>query len=174
MSSVRSPAAAGTFYPSDPEALRDEVDRLLGKVQQAGDGDLPRALIAPHAGYVYSGPVAAAAFGRIAGAGGRLARVVVIGPSHFVAFRGIAVPGGVGAFRTPLGEVPVDREALATLARLSGVVVADEPHRREHAIEVELPFLQRALGHDRFALVPLVVGEAADGEVAAALEPFAI
>jgi MEMO1 family protein len=173
VSSVRSPAAAGTFYPSERGALRDEVDRLLGQVQQAGNADVPRALIAPHAGYVYSGPVAATAFRRVAGAGGRLARVVVIGPSHFVAFRGIAVPRGVGAFRTPLGEVPVDREAVATLARLPGVVVADEPHQREHAIEVELPFLQRALGADGFALVPLVVGDAPGAEVARVLEAFA-
>ena len=127
MSSARSPAVAGMFYPSEPGALRDEVDRLLGQVQQVGGGDVPRALIAPHAGYAYSGPVAATAFRRIAGAGGRFARVVVIGPSHFVTFGGIAVPRGAGAFRTPLGEVPVDREAVATLARLSGVVVADEP-----------------------------------------------
>jgi AmmeMemoRadiSam system protein B len=149
------------------------VDGLLGKVQQAGSGDVLRALIAPHAGYVYSGPVAAAAFRRVVGADGRLARVVVIGPSHFVAFRGIAVPRGVGAFRTPLGDVPIDRDALAAVARRSGVVVADEPHQREHAIEVELPSLQRALGRDRFVLVPLVVGEATDAEVACMLEAFA-
>jgi AmmeMemoRadiSam system protein B len=162
---------AGTFYPGAPGALREEVDRLLGKVPQAGDGDVPRALIAPHAGYAYSGPVAAIAFRRVAAAGSRFARVAVIGPSHHVAFRGIAVPRAAGAFRTPLGEVPVDREAVSALARLPGVVVADAPHRREHAIEVELPFLQRTLG--AFTLVPLVVGEAADEEVAGALEPFA-
>jgi AmmeMemoRadiSam system protein B len=164
---------AGTFYPSEPGALRAEVDRLLGQVLKTGDGGVPRALIAPHAGYAYSGPVAATAFRRIAAAGGRLARVAVIGPSHYVAFRGIAVPRGAGAFRTPLGEVAVDREALAALARLPGVVAADAPHRREHAIEVELPFLQRVLGQDRFALVPLVVGDTTQEEVAAVLEPFA-
>jgi hypothetical protein len=166
---------AGAFYPGEPGALRDEVDRLIGGApRDGGGGEVPRALIAPHAGYAYSGPVAASAFSRIAGAGGRFARVVVVGPSHHLAFRGIAAPRGAGAFRTPLGEVPVDREAVAALAGLPGVVLADEPHRREHAVEVELPFLQRALGGGGgFALVPLVVGDAADAEVAAVLEPFA-
>ena len=169
MSSVRLPAVAGMFYPGDPGALREEVDRLLGEAPRGGGGVAPRALIAPHAGYVYSGPVAANAFCRVAGRGDGLTRVVVIGPSHHVAFAGIATPRA-GAFRTPLGEVPVDRAALADLP---GVLLADQPHRREHAIEVELPFLQRALGGDGFALVPLVVGDATDDEVAAVLEPFA-
>ncbi len=174
MSSVRPCAVAGAFYPADPGALCDEVDHLLEEAPHGGKHDLPRALIAPHAGYAYSGPVAASAFGCLAEATGRrLTRVVVIGPSHYVAFRGIAVPHHVGAFRTPLAEVPVDREALTALAGLPGVVLADEPHRREHAIEVELPFLQRALGDEGFALVPLVVGDARDEEVAAVLEPFA-
>ena len=174
MSSVRPWAVAGAFYPDDPGELRDEVDRLLDEAQHGvGQDLLPRALIAPHAGYAYSGPVAASAFRRLAGAAGRrLTRVVVIGPSHYVAFRGIAAPHRTGAFRTPLAEVPVDREALTAAADLPGVVLADEPHRREHAIEVELPFLQRTFG-EGFALVPLVVGDAQDEEVAAVLEPFA-
>ncbi len=170
MSSVRAPAVAGVFYPGEAVVLRDAVDRLLGEAPRPhAAADRPRALIAPHAGYAFSGPVAASAFRRVAGAGSPFTRVVVIGPAHYVAFRGIAAPRA-GAFRTPLGEVPVDRVALADLP---AVVVADEPHRREHAIEVELPFLQRALGGDRFALVPLVVGDATDDEVAAVLEPFA-
>lgn len=166
---MRSPAVAGMFYSDDPAELRDDVDRLLGAVRpgSGASGGAPRALIAPHAGYVYSGPVAARAFHRLAGAGGTFGRVVVIGPSHHVAFRGIAAPRAA-AFRTPLGELPVDRAAITDLP---GVVLADEPHRREHAIEVELPFLQRTLGG--FALVPLVVGDAIDAEVAAVLEPFA-
>ena len=165
MSSVRPPAVAGAFYPREPSALRDAVDRLLGEMPRDDGADVPRALIAPHAGYVYSGPVAASAFRRVAGAG--FTRVVVIGPSHFVPFRGIATPRAL-AFGTPLGEVPLDRAALADLP---SVVRADEPHRREHAIEVELPFLQRVLGG--FALVPLVVGDTTEEEVAAALQPFA-
>jgi AmmeMemoRadiSam system protein B len=165
---------AGAFYPDDPGELCFEVDRLLDEAQHGGRQDLlPRALIAPHAGYAYSGPVAASAFRHLAGAAGRrLTCVVVIGPSHYVAFRGIAAPRHVGAFRMPLAEVPVDHEALTAVADLPGVVLADEPHRREHAIEVELPFLQRTLG-EGFALVPLVVGDAQDEEVAPVLEPFA-
>jgi AmmeMemoRadiSam system protein B len=166
MSSVRPPAVAGAFYQRDPSALRDAVDRLLGEVPRDDGADVPRALIAPHAGYVYSGPIAASAFCRVAGAG--FTRVVVVGPSHFVPFRGIAAPR-VLAFATPLGEVPLDREALTDLP---GVHRADEPHQREHAIEVELPFLQRVLPGG-FALVPLVVGDATEAEVAEALAPFA-
>jgi AmmeMemoRadiSam system protein B len=157
---------AGTFYPGEAGALRDAVDGLLGEAPQDSGREVPRALIAPRAGYPYSGPVAASAFRLITGT--PFTRVVVIGPSHHVAFRGIAAPRAA-AFRTPLGEVPVDRGALA---ELPGVTLADEPHRREHALEVELPFLQRALGQD-FALVPLVVGDATGEEVAAALEPLA-
>jgi AmmeMemoRadiSam system protein B len=170
-SPLRPPAVAGTFYPEDAAALRAVVDRLLAAAAAAaapGAVEVPRALIAPHAGYAYSGPVVARAFQKLAAAAkGRIARVVVIGPSHHVAFRGVAAPSAV-AFRTPLGEVAVDRDALRDLP---GVAVADAPHRREHAIEVELPFLQRALPGG-FALVPLVVGEATDGEVAGVLEPF--
>ena len=170
MSSVRAPAVAGLFYPGEAAALRDAVDRLLGEMPLPRFGaDRPRALIAPHAGYAYSGPVAASAFGRVAGAGATFTRVVVIGPSHYVAFRGIAAPRA-SAFATPLGEIPVDHAAIAGIP---GVQLADEPHRREHAIEVELPFLQRALGRDRFGLVPLVVGDATGEEVAAALASFA-
>src|SRR5215207_481407 len=169
MSSVRAPAVAGAFYPGEASALRNAVDRLLGEVPPRVDAGLPRALIVPHAGYAYSGPVAASAFRRVAGAGSTFARVVVIGPSHYVPFRGIAAPRA-SAFGTPFGDVPVDHVAVAGIP---GVELADEPHRREHAIEVELPFLQRALGDDRFALVPLVVGEATGEEVAAALAVIA-
>jgi MEMO1 family protein len=170
MSSVRAPAVAGLFYPAEAAALRDAVDGLLGEVPPPRFGaDRPRALIAPHAGYAYSGPVAASAFRRVAGAGSTFTRVVVIGPSHHVACRGIAAPRA-SAFATPLGEIPVDHAAIAGTP---GVALADEPHRREHAIEVELPFLQRALGRDPFGLVPLVVGEATGEEVALSLAAFA-
>jgi AmmeMemoRadiSam system protein B len=170
MSSVRAPAVAGLFYPAEAAALRDAVDGLLGEVPPPRFGaERPRALIAPHAGYAYSGPVAASAFRPVAGADAPFTRVVVIGPSHYVAFRGIAAPRA-SAFAMPLGEIPVDHAAIAGMP---GVALADEPHRREHAIEVELPFLQRALGRDRFALVPLVVGDAAAEEVAVALAVFA-
>jgi AmmeMemoRadiSam system protein B len=164
------PAVAGVFYPGEAAALRDAVDRLLGDPPPSQtDASHPRALIAPHAGYAYSGPVAGVVFRRIIGAGSSFTRVVVIGPSHHVAFRGLAAPRA-SAFATPLGEIPVDHAAIAGMP---GVALADEPHRREHAIEVELPFLQRALGRDRFGLVPLVVGEATGEEVAVSLTAFA-
>src|SRR5262245_55257079 len=112
MSSVRAPAVAGLFYPSEAAALRDMVDRLPGEALLPCFGaEQPRALIAPHAGYIYSGPVAASAFSRLASGGSTFTRVVVIGPSHYVAFQGIAAPQAP-AFATPLGEIPVDHAAI--------------------------------------------------------------
>jgi AmmeMemoRadiSam system protein B len=158
---LRRPAVAGTFYPRDPRALRTEVESLL-RAAPASSAPWPKALIAPHAGYRYSGPVAAAAFAPLAGAE-TVRRVVLIGPAHYVPLRGIAVPTA-GAFATPLGNVAVDRAALASIADLAVVVAADAPHAPEHALEVELPFLQAVL--PAFTLVPLVVGDARPGEVA--------
>jgi len=165
---VRPPAVAGTFYAAAPERLREDVVSLMAAVPQASR-PAPQALIAPHAGYIYSGPVAAHAFAalRDAAAAASAERVVVIGPAHYVAVRGIAVPTAT-AFATPLGCVPVDRAALARLADLPCVVEADAPHAPEHALEVELPFLQTILG--AFALVPLLVGDATPEEVDQVLE----
>ena len=162
---VRPPAVAGLFYPADPVRLRAEVSGLLAEAEAAAPAGLrPKALVAPHAGYAYSGAVAAAAFATLGERAARvIRRVVVIGPSHHAAFRGIAAPTAE-AFATPLGRVPVDREALAGLAGLRFVGLADEHHAPEHALEVELPFLQLRLG--AFAAVPLLVGEAAPEEVA--------
>jgi AmmeMemoRadiSam system protein B len=162
---VRPPAVAGQFYSADPRRLRHELEALL-----AGPStfpDRPKALIAPHAGYVYSGGVAGKAFALLRNAAAEVTRVVVIGPAHYVALRGIAVPT-VDAFATPLGTVPVDRAALMALTELHFVRADDAPHAPEHALEVELPFLQTLLGE--FRLVPLVVGDATPMEVAAALE----
>jgi MEMO1 family protein len=161
MPSVRPAAVAGSFYPGDPERLRAEVGELLAGVP--GHSAAPKALIAPHAGYVYSGRVAAAAFAALRGQAESVERVVLIGPAHYVRIRGIAVPT-VAAFETPLGRVPVDQEALAAVADLPFVSEADAPHAPEHALEVEIPFLQLAL--PAFALVPLVVGDATPKEVA--------
>src|SRR5262249_51609291 len=127
---------------------------------------LPKALIAPHAGYVYSGRVAAEAFATLRASAQSIARVVLIGPAHFVPVRGIAAPT-VDAFETPLGCMPVDREALAAIADLPFVIAADAPHAPEHSLEVELPFLQTLLPN--FAVVPLVIGDAAPQDVAEAL-----
>jgi len=161
----RAPAVAGRFYPADPVTLRAEVTALLAA--NPCPGPAPKVLIAPHAGYVYSGPVAARAYARLAPLRGRITRVVLLGPSHFVGFRGLAAPT-VAAFATPLGPIAIDREALADVADLAQVIAHDEPHAREHSLEVHLPFLQVALGE--FALVPFAVGEARPDAVAAVLE----
>jgi hypothetical protein len=171
MESIREPAVAGTFYPADAGRLRSMVASCLdgengsGAARPPGAPD-PKALIAPHAGYLYSGPVAGRAFAALGPGAARIRRVVVIGPAHFVAVDGIAAPTAQ-AFRTPLGDVPLDHDALGLLGDLPQVALADEPHRPEHAIEVELPFLQSVLGP--FTLVPLVVGDAAPAQVAAVL-----
>ena len=162
---VRPPAVAGSFYTANPQRLRAEVAGLIADAP-AYAGDRPKALIAPHAGYLYSGNVAATAFAALRDIAETVTRVVVIGPAHYVALRGIAVPTA-DAFATPLGRVPVDRAALTALADVPFVVEADAPHAPEHALEVELPFLQTLLG--RFALVPLVVGAAEPMEVAEVL-----
>ncbi|MDX1382358.1 MAG: AmmeMemoRadiSam system protein B [Thermoanaerobaculia bacterium] len=171
----RPAAVAGTFYPSPPSVLATAVSRLLDEVAwsaaSAAPWPTPTALIAPHAGYPYSGPVAAHAFVRLdrsrGGSAGGRRRVVVIGPSHYVPFAGIAL-SGAAAFVTPLGPVEVDREAEAVLLDLASVSIYPPAHEREHSIEVELPFLQLVLGD--FRLVPLVVGEAAAAVVGEALE----
>ncbi len=161
--SIRAAAVAGRFYPAEPQRLRKDVSAMLAKTP-AAPAKPPKALIAPHAGYVYSGEVAGRAFRAVEGAPTR--RVILIGPAHYVAFPGIAVPG-VDAFATPLGNVPVDRQSLAAFAESPIVIEDNDAHVPEHALEVELPFLQIVLG--RFALVPLLVGDASPIEVAAVL-----
>ena len=158
---VRPPAVAGAFYPADREVLGRQVRKLLAQASPVAPP--PVAVIAPHAGYVYSGPVAASAFAPLAALAGRIRRVVLLGPAHFVPFAGLALPGS-SALATPLGEVPVDREACASLMELPQVTVFPAAHVPEHSLEVELPFLQTVLGD--FALVPLLVGEASPEEVA--------
>ena len=169
MTVVRPPAVAGMFYPDDPAVLAQVVEDFLAEAC-AGDALLPappKAVIAPHAGYLYSGLVAARAFAPVEAAAGRIARVVVAGPSHYVPLRGVAVPVA-DAFATPLGRVPLDRAAIEALLDLPQVRVAEAPHADEHALEVELPFLQTLLGD--FSLVPLVVGDATPSELAEVLE----
>ena len=161
---VRPPAVAGTFYPRDPGELRAQVMRLLS-VAAAPPVTAPKALIAPHAGYVYSGQAAAASFGTLRDTRA-IERVVVIGPAHYVPFRGIAAPTAA-AFATPLGSVPIDQEAIGGIDDLPFVVRDDRPHAPEHALEVELPFLQVLL--PSFRIVPLVVGDAEPQAVAAVL-----
>lgn len=165
MRGVRPAAVAGLFYPDERGPLRRMVDGLLLEAEPAA-GTAPKAIIAPHAGYPYSGPIAANAFEPFRPLAGRVERVVVIGPSHHVAFDGLALPEA-DAFATPLGRVAVDLEAAAALLELPQVRVDAWPHAREHALEVELPFLQQVLGD--FRVVPLVAGRASPAEVAEAL-----
>jgi MEMO1 family protein len=162
---IRPPAVAGSFYPDRPDRLRASVEGFLAEAETAGLGRV-KAVIAPHAGYVYSGSIAGRAFAALRPGAAHIRRVVVIGPAHFVPVDGLAVPP-VAAFRTPLGEVPLDRAAIEGIAGLPQVRIADAPHQGEHAIEVELPFLQTILGG--FSLVPLLVGDAPPAAVAEVL-----
>ncbi len=166
MKTIRKPAVAGLFYPASPVQLRDAVTDYLAGAITNPDAP-PKALIAPHAGYIYSAPIAASAYACIAAAADTITRVVLLGPAHRVAFRGLALPG-VEAFQTPLGIVPVDRDAVAQLATLDQVTELAPAHAGEHSLEVHLPFLQCLLGD--FTLVPLVVGDASAEEVAEVLE----
>jgi AmmeMemoRadiSam system protein B len=166
MGAIRAPAVAGTFYPAHPDRLRAAVEGYLAAAAPS-PALTPKAVIAPHAGYVYSGPVAGHAFGALGEEAARISRVVVMGPAHFVPVRGLALPSAP-AFRTPLGDVPLDGDAIETIRDLPQVQEADEAHRPEHALEVELPFLQTVLGE--FALVPLLVGDATPQQVATVLD----
>lgn len=168
MEGIRRAAVAGAFYPGDPRQLAAEVDELLGGVEQLEPRfGHPKALIVPHAGYIYSGPVAAAAYDELAAARGIVKRVVLLGPVHRVPVRGLALPAS-RIFETPLGSVPVDGAAIAALAGLRQVVTSEPAHAMEHSLEVQVPFLQRMLG--AFSLVPLAVGSANVAEVAEAIE----
>lgn len=163
---VRPAAVAGRFYPGGREELKKTVEELMASAP-AYDGPAPKALIAPHAGYVYSGPIAASAYITLSGVRNSIQRVVLIGPSHFVRVDGIAA-SSASAFETPLGSVPVDSQAFGAISPMRHFSVCDAAHTREHALEVHLPFLQLAL--ERFSIVPVVVGDAAPGEVGTALE----
>ena len=167
MASIRNAAVAGMFYPGDAKSLLSEVDDLLGGVEPAPRLGFPKALVVPHAGYIYSGPVAARAYDELAPARGLVKRVVLLGPVHRVAIRGLAIPTDT-AFATPLGQVPIDQAALALVRDLPQVVPSDRAHLQEHALEVQLPFLQRQLGE--FALVPFAVGDASVAQVAEVIE----
>ncbi len=165
---IRPPAVAGLFYPAEPDELRAMIAgcfRAASVHAREVDGR-PKALIVPHAGYVYSGPVAASAYATL-GDGHGIRRVVVLGPVHRVPVRGLALPEA-DAFATPFGVVPLDRDAMERLAARSDVVSSDLVHAQEHSIEVQLPFLQTIL--DDFTLVPLAVGDCPPASVAGAIE----
>lgn len=164
MSAVRAPAVAGTFYPGGKADLGALVDRLLSRAQPPSEPQVPKAIVAPHAGYVYSGPIAASAFKLFEPISDRIQRIVLIGPAHRAYVDGLASPG-VTALATPLGEVRIDSAALDLLP---GVPADARAHAREHSLEVELPFLQRVAPHA--SIVPLVVGQASPEQVGRVLE----
>jgi AmmeMemoRadiSam system protein B len=164
---VRPPAVAGTFYPGVAGRLESTIRSYLAEVQPPKGTAAPKAVIAPHAGYVYSGPVAAYAYARLRRAREEIERVVLIGPAHRIPVAGLAAPNA-DAFATPLGTVPVDRAAIDSVLDLHQVGILHRAHELEHSLEVHLPFLQVVLG--KFCIVPLVAGEATPEEVAEVLE----
>ena len=166
---IREAAVAGTFYEADPARLQHHVETLLAEPVPAESAP-PVALIVPHAGLVYSGTTAASAYARLRAVATSIERVVLLGPAHRVYVDGMAVPSA-RRFRTPLGEIELDREALARIAVLPGVIESDAAHRDEHCLEVQLPFLQTLL--DVFSLVPIVVGGASATQVAAVIDTLA-
>jgi MEMO1 family protein len=165
---VRPPAAAGLYYPRDPEGLRHALQTLLGPATATADR-LPKALIVPHAGYAYSGEVAACAYRRLGReeSATRIRHVVLLGPSHRVKMHGLALPSCDG-FATPLGTVPVNAAARQRLRELGLAGISDAPHALEHCLEVQLPFLQVLL--QDFDLLPIAVGFAPPAQVGRALE----
>ena len=163
---VRAPEVAGTFYPADPDACADLVMRCLKGACPSPPGE-PKVIVAPHAGHVYSGPIAGTAYAPLAARSARIERVVMLGPAHRVAFRGMATTSAA-AWAAPLGTVPVDRTAAQSLLSLPCFRVDDSVFAREHSLEVQLPFLQRVL--DDFAIVPILVGGASYDDVAGVLE----
>jgi len=162
---VRPAAVAGAFYPGNPEQLAHEVDALLAHA--ANHHVRPKALIVPHAGYIYSGPIAASAYAAVAAMRPRPTKVILLGPSHHVGFKGLALPGA-DALATPLGQIEVDKELVERVRHFPLVGESHLAHRREHSLEVQLPFLQRALG--TFTVLPLVVGVVGPKEVARVLD----
>jgi len=166
---VRQAAVAGTFYSANKQILADDVNTLMAAVRRT-DNELhlsPKAIIVPHAGYIYSGLTAAAAYLRLAPVRDTIKRVILLGPVHRVAVRGLALPG-TDAFTTPLGEVQIDQNAVALIESMPQVVIRPDAHATEHSLEVQLPFLQSVL--DNFKLVPLAVGDTTAAEVAEVLD----
>ena len=170
---VRPAAVAGTFYPESPEVLARDVAHLLSDAVAVyhadASGKNPKALIVPHAGYIYSGPIAASGYTHLTKLRARITRVVLLGPTHRVAVHGLAIPTSE-EFQTPLGGVRIDRTALDAIADWPQIVVSDEAHSEEDSLQVQLPFLQSLL--DDFSLLPFAVGKAEPQAVAEVIEHF--
>lgn len=166
MNKIQFPSVAGMFYPAQPAVLTADIDAMLRESEKSGTTP-PKALIAPHAGYIYSGPVAASAYATLIPAADRIRRVIVLAPSHHVGFEGLAA-SSADFFRTPTGDLPVDRDAVDKALELPQVQLFDNAFAGEHALEVQLPFLQQVL--NEFTLVPFIVGNATARQVADVLE----
>jgi AmmeMemoRadiSam system protein B len=166
MTAIRDPAVSGLFYPADPHQLQAMLSGFLAAVPSVAEA-VPKALIAPHAGYIYSGPIAASVYARLAPARAAIRRVVLVGPSHRVPFQGLAA-SPAEQFATPLGSVRVDQDAIRALLDLPYFGYLEEAHRLEHSLEVHIPFLQSVL--EDFSLVPIVAGDASPEQVATVLE----
>lgn len=174
MHTIRPAAVAGSFYSGHSQTLADTIRTLLNnvaniqpQVESAGHSVPPKAIIVPHAGYIYSGQTAALAYAQLAKWRDSIKRVILLGPVHRVPVNGLALPE-VDAFTTPLGEVKLDKAAIASIAAMKQVVISYPAHAQEHSLEVQLPFLQTVL--DDFKLVPLAVGDATPAEVAEVLD----
>jgi MEMO1 family protein len=162
---VRPAALAGSFYPADADSLRETVSLMLDAADSRADS--PKALIAPHAGYIYSGSTAAKAYACLSRIRDDIRRVILLGPAHRVFVKGMALPKS-SAFTTPLGEIDIDLQGVSQIKHLQQVHFSDEAHAQEHSIEIQLPFLQMCLNH--FTVLPLVVGDATPEQVAEVLE----
>lgn len=172
MVSVRQPAVADMFYPGNPHELHRMVVTFLNEASKdastsTGETQVPKAIVAPHAGYIYSGPIAASAYVRLKPAREQITRVVLLGPSHRVPLLGCAC-STAQYFATPLGNIPLDRKTIRDILSLPFVHELDEAHALEHSLEVHLPFLQEVFAD--FSLVPVVVGDCSPNQVAELLE----
>ncbi len=161
----RQPAVAGVFYPVNTQQLHQMLDQYLKDAKT--DAKVPKAIIVPHAGYIFSGPIAASAYARLKQARQIIKRVVIIGPSHRVAIKGLALTRA-DTFTTPLGKIPVDQKAVEIIAQFPFVEYLEEAHTYEHSLEVHLPFLQETLSD--FNIVPIVAGDASPEQVGQVIE----
>ncbi len=165
MNNIRPAAVAGMFYPGDANQLSQDIEKYLASSQVTISP--PKAIIAPHAGYIYSGSIAASAYASLIPVKDKIKKVVLLGPAHRMSFRGLAAPSSDG-FATPLGVVAVDQQAIEQITHLPQVTVMDIAHEQEHSLEVHIPFLQTVL--DDFELIPLLVGDASAEDVAEVLQ----
>lgn len=165
MNNIRPAAVAGMFYPENSKQLHRDIQTYLTQGQHQSQ-TRPRAIIVPHAGYIYSGIVAGSVYSIVKQYHDQYRRVVLLGPCHYVGVRGLALPSAE-YFSTPLGDIPIDLELSQKISHLPQVITSSAAHAREHSLEVQLPFLQEVL--DEFTLLPLVVGQASAMEVAEVL-----